>query len=215
MTDTYASRGRRYRETCIFAAALIRCECCIVDASELAEDVPTLIWLENEKPSLDQDSPDLTDLLDSLLEDARYEYPGHRLHAELPHQARSTAASAPLAQAIENVIRNACTHTPEGGNVWIALHPEPGGFRLTVEDEGPGVAPRYRRKHLRLLPRAAGGSDKPAATGSGALAPPGATVGGWIASSRTVSRRPAHIATFPRLPEADRGADREKRYVTK
>ncbi|TFH84895.1 sensor histidine kinase [Billgrantia azerbaijanica] len=117
----------------------IRRECRLM--RDLVEDTLTLAWLENEQPSLDRDSLDLTDLLDSVLEDARYEYPDHRLHAELPTQAAITGSSQrALAQAIENVIRNACHYTPVGGRVGIALHQEPGGYRLTVEDEGPGVA---------------------------------------------------------------------------
>ncbi|MGM0701426.1 MAG: sensor histidine kinase [Pseudomonadota bacterium] len=188
----------------------IRRECRLM--RELVEDALTLAWLENEKPSLDQDSLDLTDLLDSLLEDARYEYPGHRLHAELPHQAEiADSSQRALAQAIENVIRNACTHTPEGGNVWIALHPEPGGFRLTVEDEGPGVAPEHLERIFTPFFRAAGGSDKPGGHGLGlALARRQVeAVGGRIVAENRVSGGLRMTLRFPAC-RADRGADREK-----
>ncbi|MGR4066902.1 histidine kinase sensor domain-containing protein [Billgrantia sp. C5P2] len=116
----------------------LRRECRLM--RELVEDTLTLAWLENEKPNLDRDSLDLTDLLDSILEDARYEYPGHTLHAGLPARAEVSGSShRALAQAFENVIRNACTHTPAGGNVWIDLKAMPDGYLLTIEDEGPGV----------------------------------------------------------------------------
>lgn len=116
----------------------IRRECHLMRG--LVEDTLTLAWLENEKPSLDQDTLDLTDLLDSVLEDARYEYPRHCLRTDLPAQAEITGSShRALAQAVENVIRNACHYTPTDGTVWVALRPSDGGYLLTVEDQGPGV----------------------------------------------------------------------------
>lgn len=117
----------------------IRRECGIMRA--LVEDTLTLAWLENEKPSLDHENLDLTDLVDSILADARYEYPGHTLHAALPDRAEITGSShRALAQAIENVIRNACNYTPDGGSVRVSLRPDGGGYLLEVDDQGPGVA---------------------------------------------------------------------------
>ena len=97
-------------------------------------------WLENEQPELNQEDLDLTDLVDTIAEDARYEYPEHHIRTELPEQAeiRGTSHRA-LAQAIENVVRNACKYTPAGGTVMIRLQEEAGGYRLSVEDDGPGV----------------------------------------------------------------------------
>lgn len=117
----------------------IRRECRLMRS--LVEDALTLAWLENEQPSLDQDSLDLTDLLDSVIEDARYEYPQHCLDVDLPHQAEISGSShRALAQAVENVIRNACHYTPAGGHIRIGLRPEGEGYRLTIDDQGPGVA---------------------------------------------------------------------------
>lgn len=114
----------------------------------LVEDALTLAWLENEKPSLDQESLDLTDLVDSILEDARYEYPEHHLLVDLPDRAELTGSShRALAQAIENVIRNACNYTPAGCTVAVSLRREEDGYRLIVEDEGAGVP----REHLELI----------------------------------------------------------------
>lgn len=116
----------------------IRRECALMRA--LVEDTLTLAWLENEKPSLNQDTLDLTDLLDSILEDARYEYPDHTIASALPEQAPITGSShRALAQAIENVIRNALNHTPMWGTVDVSLRHEGGGYWLQVADQGPGV----------------------------------------------------------------------------
>ncbi|WP_253450468.1 sensor histidine kinase [Halomonas sp. Y3] len=116
----------------------IRRECRLM--RRLVEDTLTLAWLENETPSLDQESLDLTDLLDSVIDDARYESPRHRIDAELPDQAAISGSShRALAQAVENVIRNACLYTPAGGSVRVRLGVKGDGYRLTVEDQGPGV----------------------------------------------------------------------------
>ena len=124
----------------------IQRECGIM--RNLVEDTLTLAWLENERPSLAGETLDLTDLLDSILDDARYEFPDHKLVAELPDKAELTGSShRALAQAIENVVRNACNYTPAGGEVRIILQSEDRGYRLEVADQGPGVA----ADHLELI----------------------------------------------------------------
>src|SRR5690606_11174226 len=113
-------------------------ECDLMRA--LVEDTLTLAWLENEQPQLNQEDLDLTDLLDSIVEDARYEYPEHQIETVLPEHAgiRGTSHRA-LAQAIENVVRNACKYTPAGGTVMIRLAADGSGYRLSVEDDRHGV----------------------------------------------------------------------------
>lgn len=160
----------------------IRRECRLMRA--LVEDTLTLAWLENEKPSLDQDSLDLTDLLDSVIDDARYEYPDHRLDAELPAQAAIHGSSQrALAQAVENVIRNACHYTPAGGRVRVALSAEAQGYRLDVEDQGPGVPDDQLERIFQPFYRTAQArDDKPDGHGLGlALARRQLeAVGGWV-----------------------------------
>ncbi|MFW5825758.1 MAG: sensor histidine kinase, partial [Marinobacter sp.] len=145
----------------------IRRECDLMRT--LVEDTLTLAWLENEKPELNQEELDLTDLVDSIVENARYEYPHHRIEAVLPEQAgiRETSHRA-LAQAIENVIRNACKYTPAGGRVRIELSPEGEGYSLTVTDDGPGVPPDQLEAIFRPFFRAGRhGARVPAGHGLG------------------------------------------------
>lgn len=118
----------------------IRRECAQMRA--LVEDTLTLAWLENEQPSLDQESLDLTDLLDSIVEDARYEFPDHQLQVSLPEQAPITGSShRTLAQAVENIIRNALSYTPTGGSVRVDCQASEDGYLVQVADQGPGVPP--------------------------------------------------------------------------
>nr|WP_228578040.1 sensor histidine kinase [Halomonas sp.] len=106
----------------------------------LVEDALTLAWLENESPSLDQESLDLTDLLDSVFDDVCYEFPNHQVVRDWPAQAQIDGTShRALAQAVENVIRNACHYTPIGGTIRGRLCEQNDGYQLSIEDEGPGV----------------------------------------------------------------------------
>ncbi|QTP59889.1 sensor histidine kinase [Billgrantia antri] len=177
----------------------IRRECRLM--RDLVEDALTLAWLENEQPSLDQDSLDLTDLLDSVIEDVRYEYPDHCLESDLPPQSAISGSShRAVAQAVENVIRNACHYTPVGGHIRIGLWPDDEGYRLTVDDEGPGVAsdqleliftPFYRTDQAR--------DDRPDGHGLGLpLARRQVeAAGGWVRAENRVTRGLRMTLWFP------------------
>lgn len=80
--------------------------------------------------------------------------------------ADASALEAPTAsldhahfrQVIENLVTNAIKFSPPQRNVWTELSHRPGeGYRLTVRDEGPGLAPedypRLFRKYQRLSAR--------------------------------------------------------------
>lgn len=107
---------------------------------QLVEDALTLSWLENERPQLRDETLDLTELLDSILDDARFEYPDRQLLAHLPGQAVLAGSShRALGQAIENVVRNALDHTPPGGVVEVDLQADEQAWQLLIRDQGPGV----------------------------------------------------------------------------
>lgn len=70
-----------------------------------------------------------------------------------------------LRQVVVNLLANALTHTPEGGEV--ALHtsqPATGGLRLTVHDTGPGIP----REHAGLVFERFHKGDGPRRSGAGA-----------------------------------------------
>lgn len=133
----------------------IRAEC--ADMRRLVEDALTLGWLENERPELRDETLDLTELLDSILDDARFEFPDRRIVAEMPGEALLTGSShRALGQAIENVVRNALDHTPPGGEVRVALTLTPEAYRLSVSDQGPGVPEPWLERIFRPFFRAQG-----------------------------------------------------------
>lgn len=107
---------------------------------ELVEDTLTLAWMNNETPQLNQDSFDLVELVQAICDDAGFEYPERQLLTELPEEAALTASSQrALGQALENIIRNALSYTPEQGEVRVTLKMLQGCWHLCVRDQGPGV----------------------------------------------------------------------------
>jgi hypothetical protein len=65
-----------------------------------------------------------------------------------------------LAQALRNVLRNAVVHTGPGGLVRLTATRCDGAVRLTVDDDGPGIAPGGTRARVRP-PRAPGHGTRP------------------------------------------------------
>ena len=112
----------------------------------LVEDTLTLAWLENEKPSLNEEEVDLIELLDVLVEDARFEYSDREIITHFIDQAVLVKSShRALAQAFENVIRNALKYTPKGGTVDLAVSERNDQFLVEIIDQGPGVPAEYKQ----------------------------------------------------------------------
>lgn len=106
----------------------------------LVEDSLALAWLENERPELREESLDLVDLLDIIVEDAQFEFPDRQVRPGLPERAvieRSDHRA--LGQAVENILRNALRYTPPGGVVKVDLSREDAAWRIDIVDQGPGV----------------------------------------------------------------------------
>lgn len=107
---------------------------------KLVDDSLTLAWLENERPDLQQESLDLTDLIDVLAEDARFEFPDRKLILALPDNAPvSNSNHISLGQALENILRNALRFTPEKKSVSVSVKDCEDHYRICIEDEGGGV----------------------------------------------------------------------------
>jgi two-component system sensor histidine kinase PfeS len=111
---------------------------------KLVEDTLTVAWLENEKPQLNQESLELVDLLDCIIDNARFEYPNIKIKTALPNLLPlQKSNNRSLGQAIENVVRNALRHTPEGNNICIALTKNSSHCELIIKDNGPGVPDQH------------------------------------------------------------------------
>jgi signal transduction histidine kinase len=88
---------------------------------------------------------DLAALVRDVAEDANFEARGQNRSVEMDECEECETAGTPvlLRSAVENVVRNAVRHTPEGTTVKVSLrcrHEGDGGEAvLSVRDEGPGV----------------------------------------------------------------------------
>jgi signal transduction histidine kinase/CheY-like chemotaxis protein len=51
-----------------------------------------------------------------------------------------------LAQVFGNLLTNAAKYTPPGGNIDLAVEPLPGRVRVTVRDDGRGIAPHHLQR---------------------------------------------------------------------
>ena len=57
---------------------------------------------------------------------------------------------------LENLLNNACAYCPPGSRVAVRLQGEAGRLRLTVADDGPGIAPQERERVFERFYRGAG-----------------------------------------------------------
>jgi len=111
---------------------------------KLVEDTLTLAWLENEKPELQQESLELVDLLDVLIDDANYEFPDRNIERQFPDTALLENSSHRAAgQALENILRNALRYTPPNKTVVVRVISLPSAVEISVIDQGPGVPTQY------------------------------------------------------------------------
>jgi signal transduction histidine kinase len=65
--------------------------------------------------------------------------------------------AAALQQALMNLVDNAVKHSPEAGTVTLRVEGSPAGLRLSVADDGPGVAAGERERIFEPFVR--GGSE--------------------------------------------------------
>ncbi|MDR2306089.1 MAG: sensor histidine kinase [Paucimonas sp.] len=109
---------------------------------QLVEDTLQLAWQDAERGPTNLEPIQLPVLWDMLSENACYEsgWPTWRLHCELPAGCVVQGNLNDLAQALENVLRNAIRHSPGDGVVRLSGRREGGYWRIDLEDEGAGVA---------------------------------------------------------------------------
>ncbi len=106
----------------------------------LVEDTLTLAWLDNEKPELQQESLDLSDLLDVLIADAQFEFPDRIIKSDLPTNALiENSSHRAVGQALENILRNAVRYTPVGKTVAVSVVDTESEYQITILDQGSGV----------------------------------------------------------------------------
>ena len=125
------------------AAALDRIERESERLAELVGQVLTLSRLEAGVSGAPEEYVDLTQLLDSVVEDARFEAEssGRRVSLDAAGEVIVKARAELLRRALENVVRNAVKYTAAGTTVEVCMQRRDERKSVTVSicDRGPGV----------------------------------------------------------------------------
>ncbi len=145
----------------------------IVDAqarrlAALLEDFLDLQMIEDGRLELAQESVDMGSLLDEQAQLYRAQSPKHRLLLELPGRPLSVRGdSNRLAQVVGNLLSNAIKYSPEGGVVKVAGETEDGAVRVSIRDEGLGIAPSQQSRIFTKFFRGEAGASGIGGTGLG------------------------------------------------
>lgn len=116
----------------------------------LVDELLTLAWAEASEEG-QQDYFDPVDTISEIADAARLEATEKNVSIEigpLPEFAEQrplmVGSAALMQRAVDNVLRNAIRHSPQGAVVefHIALEDQPLAYRIVIRDHGPGVAPK-------------------------------------------------------------------------
>ncbi|GAA6132358.1 sensor histidine kinase [Halopseudomonas sabulinigri] len=122
-------------------------ECAVMQT--LVDGTLELAWLDSEPGQLPCEAIDVNALWEVLREDALFEsgWTADRICSQVPAACRVHGHLNGLAQALENVLRNAIRHSPPGGRVSLCAERDGAHWVLCIADQGSGVAP----EHLQLI----------------------------------------------------------------
>ena len=140
-----AAIGLAHQQPDKAAASMERIERESVRMDKLVGELLTLARLEAGAIKARQEEISMADLLEQIADDARYEAAsqGRSVVQEGEADVVVVGQTDLLGRAIENVVRNAIKHSPQGGEVSLQVLPlrETRQLSIRVLDRGPGVAP--------------------------------------------------------------------------
>jgi two-component system sensor histidine kinase PfeS len=108
----------------------------------LVEDTLQLAWLDTDRSPLPDEAIQIQALWEMLTDNACYEsgWPSLQLQCSVEASCWVRGNLNTLAQALENILRNAIRHSPEGGIVRLDARRDGEYWHLWLEDQGGGVA---------------------------------------------------------------------------
>jgi signal transduction histidine kinase len=139
-----AAIGLAHQQPEKWSASMERIERESVRMDKLVGELLTLARLEAGAIKASQEEISMAELLDQIADDARYEAASQQrtVVQEGDADVLVTGQADLLGRAIENVVRNAIKHSPEGGEVQLQLRTQPDARQLCIRvlDRGPGVS---------------------------------------------------------------------------
>ncbi|WP_395298236.1 sensor histidine kinase [Kitasatospora hibisci] len=165
----------------------------------IVEDLLLLARLDAGRPLLDEEV-DLTRIALDSLADARAAGREHRWRLALPEEPVLVRGDAHrLSQVVANLLANAHSHTPPGTEVELSLERSGEQVRMSVADNGPGIAPELTGRVFERFVR--GDRARSRATGSTGL---GLSIVQAVIQAQggevEVASRPGHTVFVVRLP---------------
>jgi signal transduction histidine kinase len=140
-----AAIGLAHQQPEKWSASMERIERESVRMDKLVGELLTLARLEAGAIKASQEEISMADLLEQIADDAHYEATSQNRSVIREGEADVQMTGQPdlLGRAIENVVRNAIKHSPEGGEVQLQTRslPEASQLVIRVLDRGPGVSP--------------------------------------------------------------------------
>jgi len=111
------------------------------DMQKLLEDTLDLAWMDTEQPQLPTEPVLMLSVWEALCQDICFEsgWEQSRLPCSLGTDCRVQGHLDSLAQALENLMRNAIRHSPDDGRVSLDGWREGDCWHLRLSDQGPGV----------------------------------------------------------------------------
>ncbi|WP_407291515.1 HAMP domain-containing sensor histidine kinase [Stutzerimonas zhaodongensis] len=113
----------------------------ITNMQQLVDNTLEFAWLDSEQPRFECEPVDVAALWELLCEDACFEagWPRERIQARIPEGCQVLGNLNALAQAMENILRNAIRYSPPDGVVCLSAQRGEDSWQLRIEDQGPGV----------------------------------------------------------------------------
>ena len=150
------------------AVLLERIELEAARMSDLVDELSLLARLDAGRP-LERARVSLAEIAGPAVDAARVQHPDRDIGIDTPGSGDEVIGDAGrLRQVVDNLLANACRHTPPGGPVRVRISAGDGQVVLEVADSGPGIPPdRRTRVFDRFVRGDAGGADRTSHPGSG------------------------------------------------
>lgn len=122
----------------------------------IIRDLLTLSQLETRSASKQQNAIQLPSLLREIKHDAEqvFSEKNHQITLNCPPDIYVRGNMNELYSAISNLVLNAAKYTPEQGQIALQVTRSPDGLRVSVKDNGPGIAahhiPRLTERFYRV-----------------------------------------------------------------
>lgn len=114
----------------------------VIRLVRLVQGLHALSLFDARLPRMRAEPVDVGALARRLLDLRRPEFAARHIavHDQISPDGGARGDADLLSQALSNLLDNALKYTPEGGEVRLAVVPEPAGVRVTVTNTGEGIA---------------------------------------------------------------------------